>query len=93
MKPNMMATLRCRDFSAPAALVVPAIVVKNDMAGTYLYVLEREKGNAVARKLYITTGLTEGNRTMVVAGLAAGQSVIVNGYNLVRNGLPVTVGQ
>lgn len=93
MKPNMMATLRCRDFSAPAALVVPAIVVKNDMAGTYLYTVERENGKAVARKLYITTGLTEGNRTMIVAGLAAGQKVIVSGYNLVRNGLPVTVGQ
>jgi hypothetical protein len=42
--------------------------------------------------VYVTTGLTEANRTMVVAGLAAGQQVIVSGYNLVRNGLPVTVG-
>jgi membrane fusion protein (multidrug efflux system) len=91
MKPNMMVTLRCRDFSAPAALVVPAIVVKNDLAGTYLYVMERQGGNAVARKLYVTTGLTEGNRTMIVAGLAAGQQVIVSGYNLVKNGMPVTV--
>ncbi len=93
MKPNMMATLRCRDFFAPAALVVPAIVVKNDLEGTYLYTVERENGRSVARKLYVTTGLTEGNRTMVVAGLVAGQDVIVSGYNLVRNGLPVTVGQ
>jgi RND family efflux transporter MFP subunit len=93
MKPNMMATLRCRDFFAPAALVVPAIVVKNDMAGTYLYTVETENGTAVARKRYITTGLTEGNRTMIVSGLSAGQRVIVNGYNLVRNGLPVMVVQ
>ncbi|HSQ36225.1 MAG TPA: efflux RND transporter periplasmic adaptor subunit [Candidatus Binatia bacterium] len=93
MKPNMMATLRCRDFFAPAALVVPAIVVKNDTAGNYLYTVETENGRAVARKRYITTGLTEGNRTMVVSGLSAGQRVIVGGYNLVRNGLPVTVGQ
>jgi RND family efflux transporter MFP subunit len=93
MKPNMMATLRCRDFFAPAALVVPAILVKNDLAGTYLYVVDQENGQAVARKLYVTTGLTEGNRTMVISGLAAGQQVIVNGYNLVRNGLPVTVGK
>jgi len=91
MKPNMMVTLRCRDFFAPVALVVPAIVVKNDLAGIYLYTLERENGKTVARKLYISTGLTEGNRTMVVGGLAAGQQVIVNGYNLVKNGMPVTV--
>jgi membrane fusion protein, multidrug efflux system len=91
MKPNMMVTLRCRDFSAPAALVVPAIVVKNDLAGTYLYIVEGQGGNAVARKVYITTGLTDGNRTMVVGGLAAGQQVVVSGYNLVKNGMPVTV--
>jgi len=93
MKPNMMATLRCRDFYAPAALVVPAILVKNDLEGTYLYIVERENDREVARKVYVTTGLTEGNRTMVVAGLAAGQKVIVSGYNLVRNGLPVAVGK
>lgn len=93
MKPNMMATLRCRDFYDPAALVVPAILVKNDLEGTYLYIVERKNGREVARKVYVTTGLTEGNRTMVVAGLAAGQNVIVSGYNLVRNGLPVTVGK
>ena len=93
MKPNMMATLRLRDFYAPAALVVPAILVKNDLEGTYLYIVERENDREIARKVYVSTGLTEGNRTMVVAGLAAGQNVIVSGFNLVRNGLPVTVGK
>jgi RND family efflux transporter MFP subunit len=93
LKPNMMATLRCRDFYASAALVVPAIVVKNDRQGTYLYIVELEKGGTVARKVYVTTGLTEANRTMVTSGLSAGQDVIVSGYNLVRNGLPVTVVQ
>jgi len=93
MKPNMMATLRLRDFYAPAALVVPAILVKNDLEGTYLYIVGRENDGDVARKVYVTTGLTEGNRTMVVAGLVAGQNVIVSGFNLVRNGLPVMVGK
>ncbi|MCU0236443.1 MAG: efflux RND transporter periplasmic adaptor subunit [Acidobacteria bacterium] len=93
MKPNMMATLRLRDFYDPAALVVPAIVVKNDLEGTYLYIVERENDRDVARKVYVTTGLTEGNRTMVTSGLAAGQDVIVSGYNLVRNGLPVAAGK
>jgi len=93
MKPNMMATLRLRDFYEPAALVVPAILVKNDLEGTYLYIVDRENDREVARKVYVTTGLTEGNRTMVAAGLVAGQKVIVSGFNLVRNGLPVTVGK
>jgi membrane fusion protein, multidrug efflux system len=93
MKPNMMATLRCRDFFAPAALVVPAIIIKNDLTGTYLYTVAWEKGKNMASKTYITVGLTEGNRSMIVGGLAAGQQVIVNGYNLVKNGMPVTIKQ
>jgi membrane fusion protein (multidrug efflux system) len=93
MKPNMMATMRCRDFFAPAALVVPAILVKNDLEGTYLYTVGREEGKIVARKRYIRTGHTEGNRTLVVDGLSTGQQVIVSGYNLVRNGMPVTIAK
>ena len=91
MKPNMMATLRFRDFFAPEALVVPAIIIKNDVSGNYLYIVGREGEKTVASKVYVTTGLTEGNRTMIVAGLTAGQPLIVSGYNLVKNGMPVTV--
>ncbi len=93
LKPNMMATLRCRDFLAPASLVVPAIVIKNDLSGTYLYVVKQQKGKSIASKTYIRTGLTEGNRTMVLDGLAAGERVIVNGYNLVKNNMPVTIAR
>jgi len=91
LKPNMMATLRFRDFFAPAALVVPAIIIKNDVSGNYLYIVGREGEKTVASKVYVTRGLTEGNRTMIVAGLTAGQPLIVSGYNLVKNGMPVTV--
>ena len=91
MKPNMMVTLQLRDFFAPAALVVPGIVVKNDLSGTYLYKVERQAETTVARKQYVTTGLTEGNRTMIIGGLAAGEQVIVTGYNLVKNGMPVFI--
>jgi membrane fusion protein (multidrug efflux system) len=93
MKPNMMATLRCRDFYAPAVLVVPAIVIKNDLSGTYLYIVKQEKEKTVASKVYVTAGLTDGNLTMVVGGLAAGQQVIVSGYHLVKNNMPVTIAQ
>ncbi|MBN2399998.1 MAG: efflux RND transporter periplasmic adaptor subunit [Candidatus Aminicenantes bacterium] len=91
LKPNMMATLRCRDFMAPASLVVPAIVIKNDLSGKYLYIVKQEKGKSVASKTYVTTGLTEGNRTMIIDGLAEGDRVIINGYSLAKNNMPVTI--
>lgn len=93
LKPNMMATLRIRDYSAEAALVVPSIIIKNDMQGEYLYVVEREDGKFTARKSYVETGRTESGNTMILKGLKPGQQVIVDGYNLAKNGMTVRLGK
>lgn len=93
LKPNMMATLRIRDYSAEAALVVPSIIIKNDMNGAYLYVVEKEEGKSVARKIYVESGRTESGNTMILKGLKPGQKVIVDGYNLAKNGMPVKIGE
>jgi membrane fusion protein (multidrug efflux system) len=92
LKPNMMAVLKIKDFSAESALVVPSIIIKNDLKGTYLYVLGEDKGNVVAQKTYVETGMSEEGNTMVTQGLEPGQQVIIKGYNLVKNGTPVKLG-
>lgn len=91
LKPNMVAILKIKDFSAEAALVVPAIIIKNDLQGTYLYIIEGPEGQQKARKTYVTTGISEGSNTMITAGLEPGQQVIVQGYNLAKNGMDVIV--
>ena len=94
LKPNMVAMIKMKDFSAGAALVVPSIIIKNDLKGSYLYVTEKqEEGKLVARKTYVTPGMSEGSRTMIkeIKGneLKPGQQVIIKGYNLVKNGMEV----
>lgn len=92
LKPNMVAIIKMKDFSADSALVVPSIIIKNDMKGPYLYVTEeQEDGKLVARKTYVTPGMSGGSHTMVTRGLAPGQQVIIKGYNLVKNGMEVEV--
>lgn len=92
LKPNMVAVIKMKDFSADSALVVPSIIIKNDLKGYYLYVTEKqEEEKLVARKIYVTPGMSEGSRTMINQGLAPGQQVIINGYNLVKNGMEVEV--
>jgi len=94
LKPNMMALLKIRDFVADAALVVPSVIIKNDMKGAYLYVVENDKekqGKKVARKIYVKTGKSEGGKTMILNGLKPGNKVVVDGYNLVKNGMEVKV--
>lgn len=92
LKPNMVAEIKMKDFSADSALVVPSIVIKNDLKGSYLYVTEnQEDGKLVARKKYVTPGMSQGNLTMITQGLTPGQQVIIKGYNLVKNGMEVEV--
>jgi membrane fusion protein, multidrug efflux system len=92
LKPNMVAIIKLKDFSAPRALVVPAIIIKNDLKGSYLYVAEKESdGSVLARKTYVTPGISEGNHTMIDKGLKPGQQVVTKGYNLVKNGMPVKI--
>jgi RND family efflux transporter MFP subunit len=89
IKPNMMAALTINDFVEEQALVIPAIVIKNDMQGRYVYVLEGAGETAVARKTYIEIGMTEAGQTHVLKGLEVGGQVIVVGYNQISNGMPV----
>jgi membrane fusion protein, multidrug efflux system len=94
LKPNMMALLKIRDYVADAALVVPSVIIKKDVKGAYLYVAEKDqedKGKTVARKIYVKTGKSEAGKTMILDGLKPGKKVVVNGYNLVKNGMEVKI--
>ena len=89
LKPNIIAVLTMNDFSSDAALLVPSIIVKNDLKGSYVYIEEESEGKTLARKVYVVPGKTEGGKTMITGGLESGMEVIVEGYNLVKNGMPV----
>ena len=94
LKPNMVAVIKMKDYSNEAALVVPAIIIKNDLKGTYVYVVEKdEAGKSVARKIYVTPGMSEASNTMISQGLQPGQQVVIKGYNLVKNGMEVKIEQ
>jgi len=88
-KPNNLAIIRLVDFTSDQALLVPSIVIKKDLKGEYIYIADQEKNQWIAKKTYITTGLSEGNTTMVKSGLSPGQKVIIQGYNLVKNNLAI----
>lgn len=89
VKPNMMASLTINDFVDEQALVVPAIVIKNDMQGRFVYVVEGSGDSAVARKIYIDVAMTENGQTRITKGLEVGQQVIVVGYNQISNGMAI----
>jgi membrane fusion protein, multidrug efflux system len=91
LKPNILSRIFINDFSTDTALVVPSVLVKQDLKGYYVYVVEENGGNPVAKKAYVQTGLSYDNKTMVTEGVKAGQKVIVTGYNQVSDGTAVQI--
>lgn len=91
LKPNILSVINIRDFSADSAMVIPSVLIKQDITGSYLYTMQQSEGKWIAKKVYVTTGKSYQDKTMVITGLQAGQKVIVQGYNLVSDGSEVYV--
>lgn len=91
LKPNMIAIIKIRDYLQEEALVVPSIVIKNDLKGNYLFLVDKNQGKNIARKTYIETGRSQLGSTEITQGLTPGRQVIINGYNLVKDGMEVEV--
>ena len=91
-KPNMVASMSIQSYSTDEALVVPSILIKQDVQGHYLYIAtENEDGDLVADKVYIERGLSGEGRTMIQSGLQAGDRLIERGHNRVNDGSLVEV--
>jgi membrane fusion protein, multidrug efflux system len=85
-KPNMMASLGIVTYTARDVLAVPAILIKQDVQGHYLYTAEMENGDLKARKVYVERGPDGEGQTMITGGLNPGDQVIDKGQNLVTDG-------
>lgn len=91
-KPNMVASISFKSFSADSALVVPSILIKQDVQGYFVFTAKRNgNGNLFAHKVYIERGLDSEGKTMIKEGLKAGDLIIVNGHNQVTEGAPLNV--
>lgn len=86
LKPNGMAIIRINDFSSEEAMVVPSIIIKQDMTGSFLYVTKKENNKWIAKKRYVKFGVSYKEQSMITDGIAVGESVIIEGYNQISDG-------
>ncbi len=91
LKPNIIALITFLDYSNENALIVPSIIIKEDVRGPYIYVARDVDGKSIARKVYIEAGMSYIDETMVVSGLKSGDKVITEGYSLVTDGTEVNI--
>ncbi len=86
--PNQFVNVRMEVDTHKNVVVVPAAAVQRAAQGTVLYVV-KEDSTVTLRT--ITAGITEGQLTEVLAGLQAGERVITDGVDRIREGAKVEV--
>jgi len=91
LKPNMFTTIRVNDFNSDQALVVPSLIIKQDISGKYVYLAKEGSGVLTASKKYIEEGLSYQDQTMIISGLDEGDRIIVEGYSLVSDGVEIAL--
>ena len=90
--PNQFVNIHLVLEDRPNAVVVPSAAIQTGQQGSYVWTIDTDaKGVATARIQLVKIALAEGQVTILDSGLKAGQSVVVDGADRLRNGQIVTV--
>jgi len=94
IKPNLTAKLKINDYSNKNSLLIPqSIISENAVGEQYVYMVSDKKENneAVATKVIIKTGKTQGDVIEVLDGLENGSEIIQEGARSVIDGQAVKI--
>ena len=80
------------ELKATDRLVVPAYTIQYEPEGSFIYrVIENDKGDTIAEKVYLEQGQQFGAVTEILEGLDAGDQVVSRGFLGLRDGKKVEI--
>ncbi len=94
IKPNLTAKLQINDYTNPKAILIPQSIISENANGEqFVYVVKNKKSNreAIAERVVIKTGRTQGDVIEVLVNLSAGTEIIKEGARSVNNGQTVKI--
>lgn len=93
IKPNLTARLKINDYTSEEAILIPQSIISENAAGEqYVYILKEKQGEkAVATRIIIETGKTQGDLIEILKGINAGDEIIEEGARSVKDGQIVKV--
>jgi membrane fusion protein, multidrug efflux system len=86
--PNQFVNVRLRVKTLTDAVVIPSAAVQFGSRGTYVYVVDADKK---ARIRDLVLGPVEGTQQAVAKGLMAGEAVVLEGLDRLREGSGVVI--
>ncbi|MDP5106039.1 MAG: efflux RND transporter periplasmic adaptor subunit [Polaribacter sp.] len=94
IKPNLTAKLKLNDYTNENAILIPQSIISENAKGEqFIYIIKDKKENneAIAERLIIETGRTQGDFIEVTKNLTADTEIIIEGARSVNNGQTVKV--
>ncbi|MAP55639.1 efflux RND transporter periplasmic adaptor subunit [Altibacter sp.] len=89
IKPNLTAKVKINDYTNSEAILVPQSVISENANGEqYVYVTTTtaSSNEAVAKRVIVETGKTQGDYVEVLKGLKDGDTIIKEGARSVKDG-------
>ncbi len=92
--PNQFVNIRLVMEDRPSALVVPSAAIQNGLQGSFVWTVDTDaKGATTAKIQPVKIALAQGQVTILDSGVEAGQKVVVDGADRLRQGAPVVATQ
>jgi multidrug efflux system membrane fusion protein len=88
--PNQFVNARMLLDVMREIILIPAAAVQRGTQGTFVYVVKDDKSVAVRT---VKLGPTEGETAAIESGLSAGEIVVVDGTDKLREGAKVEIGE
>jgi multidrug efflux system membrane fusion protein len=86
--PNQFVNLRLHLDTRRGATIVPAAAIQRGVQGTFVYVVKEDRSVALRQ---VKLGATEGEGVAVDSGISAGEIVVVEGSDRLRDGAKVDI--
>lgn len=94
IKPNLTARLKINDYTSENAILIPQSIISENANGEqYVYAINKDGNDVMAKQVIITTGKTQDDKIEILEGLKNGDQIIMEGARTVKDGQIVKVIQ
>jgi membrane fusion protein (multidrug efflux system) len=94
IKPNLSSKIQLKDYSNSKAITVPTSIISENADGEqFLYVAQNpdKNGIAIAKRVIVKVGLSQGELVEIVDGIKDGDLIIKEGARSVKDGQKVSI--
>ena len=90
--PGMFASIEMDEPTKQKTIVLPSTAISYTLYGNSVFVIEKDKGGKqTVKRVFVTTGETQGNDTVITKGIKVNDAVVSSGELKLQDGTEVII--